>query len=172
MKNDKVFLLTKTALFTSMIFVLTRFISIPVASGYVHFGDALGSICAMTLGGVPALFAAAIGEMLADLSYGFINYAFATLVIKTLIALPFVFIYKKSDKILTPLSALFTIFGGIITVGGYFVADLFIDKAYAVVDISGNVIQAAGSVLIFVFLASAMDRLSIKQKLFPVNKEV
>ncbi len=172
MKNDKVFLLTKTALFTSMIFVLTRFISIPVASGYVHFGDALIYICAMTLGGLPALFAAAVGEMLADLSFGFINYAFATLIIKLIIAFPFMFIYKKSSKILTPLSALFTIFGGIITVSGYFIADLFINKTYAVVDISGNVIQAVGSIVAFVLLASAMDRLSLKQKLFPVNKEV
>lgn len=166
MKNKNVVKLTETAMFTAMIFVLTRFVSVPVASGYVHFGDALIYICALTLGGAPALFAAAVGEMLADISYGFMNYAFATMIIKLLIALPFIFINKKSEKILTPISAVFTIYGGAVTVLGYFLADLIIDKAYAVVDIPGNVIQAVGSSVIFILLSAAMDRASLKTRLF------
>ncbi len=168
--NSNIKKITAAAMYTAMIFVLTRFVSVPVASGYVHFGDALVYICAASLGGFPALLAAAIGETLADITYGFMNYAVATFFIKILIALPFVLVCKKSEKILTPLTALLSVLGGGITVLGYFLADLVIDKAYAVVDIPGNLIQALASCVIFVLLAAAMDRASLKQKLF-INKD-
>ena len=51
-----------TAMFTAMIFLLTRFVSVPVATGYVHFGDALVYLVASTLGGPWAFFAAAVAE--------------------------------------------------------------------------------------------------------------
>lgn len=166
MKNNKVFKMAVTAMFTAMIFVLTRFVSIPVASGYVHFGDALVYLAASTLGGPWALFAGAVGEMLADVAAGYFTYAPATLIVKALLAIPFVIVNKKSEKILTPLTALLTIPAGVITVGGYFAADLIIDKVYALVDIPGNLIQAAGSAVIFIILAAAFDSGKIKKKLF------
>lgn len=166
MKNNNIFKMTATAMFTAMIFLLTRFVSVPVASGYVHFGDGLIYIVAATLGGPWALFAAAAGGVIADLTGPWAVYAPATLIIKALIALPFALSYKKSEKILTPITALFTILSGVITVGGYFVADLIIDKAYAVVDIPGNVIQAVGSAVIFIVLAAAFDAAKLKKRLF------
>jgi uncharacterized repeat protein (TIGR04002 family) len=165
-KNNKVFKMVATAMFTAMIFVFTRFISVPVATGYVHFGDALVYLVASTLGGPWGFFAAAVGEALADITSGWLTYAPATLIVKALIALPFVLVNKKSEKILTPLTALFTIPAGAITVGGYFVADLIIDKAYAFVNITGNVIQAVGSAIIFIVIAIAFDAVKIKKKLF------
>lgn len=166
MKKNKLFKPVAAAMFTAMIFVLTRFISIPVAAGYVHFGDALVYLTASTLGGPWALFAAALGEALADVAAGWVTYAPATLIVKALIALPFVLVNNKSAKILTPLTAALTIPSGIITVGGYFIADLIIDKAYAVVNIPGNVIQAVGSGVIFVVISAAFDAVGIKKKLF------
>lgn len=166
MKKNKLFKLVATAMFTAMIFVLTRFISVPVATGYVHFGDALVYLTASVLGGPWAFFAAAVGEALADVASGWFTYAPATLIVKALIALPFVLVNKKSEKILTPLTALFTIPAGMITVGGYFVADMIIDKAYAVVNMPGNIIQAVGSAVIFIVLAAAFDAAKLKQKLF------
>lgn len=98
MKNDKVLKMVYTAMFAAMIFVLTRFIQIPVASGYVHFGDALIYIVALTVGGPWAMLAGALGGALADLTSGFAVYAPATIIIKALIALPFVLVNKKSEK--------------------------------------------------------------------------
>lgn len=155
-----------TAMFSAMIFALTRFIQVPVASGYVHFGDALIYIVASTLGGPWSLFAASLGAALADLTSGFAVYAPATIIIKALIALPFALNCKKSDKILNPLNALFSVACAVITVGGYFIADMIIDKAYAVVDIPGNLIQAGGSAVIFIVLAAALDAAKIKSRLF------
>lgn len=166
MKNNKLYKMVLTAMFTAMIFVLTKFVSVPVATGYVHLGDALVYIVASVMGGPWAFFSAAIGEALADIASGWISYAPATLITKTLIAIPFVLCYKKSERILTPLTALLTIPAGLITVGGYFVADLIIDKAYAFVNIPGNIIQAAGSAVLFIILGLAFDAAKLKKKLF------
>lgn len=163
--NGKVKKMSLTAMFAAMIFVFTMFVKIPAASGYVHFGDALIYICAAVIGGPWAILAGAIGEGLADIAGGYAIYAPATIIIKALIALPFVITSKESKKILSSLTALMTFVAGLITVGGYFVADLIIDKTYAVVDIPGNVIQAAGSAIIFIVLASALDAVKIKSKI-------
>lgn len=160
MKNSKLLKMIYTALFTALIFLFTRFIQIPVATGYVHLGDSLVYIVSSVMGGPWAFFAAAVGESLADIASGWISYAPATLIVKLLIAVPFVFISKKSEKILTPVSALVTIPAGAVTVIGYYIA---IDKAYAVVNIPGNVIQAVGSAIVFVILAAAFDTMKLKK---------
>lgn len=157
--------LAYAGMFAAMIFVMTYFVKVPVASGYVHFGDALIYICAGILGGPWAILAGAIGEGLADLVGGYAIYAPATVIVKALIATPFVIVLKNSDKLVTKLSVLMTVVSGIITVGGYFIADLIIDKTYAIVDIPGNVIQAVGSALIFVALAFAFDKAKLKNKI-------
>lgn len=170
MKNNKVFKMTITAMFTAMIFVLTRFVSVPVATGYVHFGDALIYLVASTLGGGWVLFAAAVGGVLADITSGWFTYAPVTFIVKILIALLFVFVNKKSEKILTPITALLTIPAGAITIGGYFIGDMIIDKAYAVVNIPGNAIQAVGSAVVFIVLAAAFDAAKMKKKFFMDKK--
>ncbi|MCD7722356.1 MAG: ECF transporter S component [Clostridiales bacterium] len=152
-------------LFAAMIFVFTYFIKVPVASGYVHLGDALIYVCACIIGGPWAILAGAIGEGLADLVGGYAAYAPATIIVKALIALPFIFTGAKKEKILTPATALMTVPAGLITVGGYFIADLIIDKSYAIVDIPGNIIQAVGSAVLFVIIAAAFDAVKIKSKI-------
>lgn len=166
MKNNKVIKLCYTAMFTAMIFVLTRFVSVPVASGYVHFGDALIYIVASTLGCPWAVFAAMVGEALADLTGVYAFYAPATLIVKALMALPFVFVYKKSEKTLTLYTFIMSIVAGVINVFGYFIGDLIIDKTYAFVNIPGNIIQSVGSLIIFVVIAFAFDKANLKKKLF------
>ena len=163
--NKNVKNIAVTGMFAAMIFVLTMFVKFPVASGYVHFGDALVYICAMIIGGPWAVIAGAIGEGLADIAGGYAAYAPATIVIKALIALPFLFVRKKNDTLLSVPSALMTIPAGLITVGGYFIADLIIDKSYAIVDIPGNAIQAVGSAVIFIIIALAFDKAKMKDKI-------
>ena len=166
MKKSKVLKMSLTALFTAMIFILTRFVSVPVALGYVHFGDAFVFIVASAFGGPYAVIAAVIGEALADVSYGMIYYVPATIIIKLIMALLFVIVYKKSDKILTPLTVGISVICGVINVLGYFIADLIIDKSYAVINLLGNGIQGIGSVVIFIVVALAFDNGNIKKKLF------
>ena len=162
--NNKLRKTIISGVFTAMIFVLTMFVKFPVASGYVHFGDALVYICASMLGPW-GIIAGAIGEGLADVAGGFAAYFPATVIVKALIALPFALFNTKNEKILSMKSGLFTLLSGAVTVLGYFIADLLIDKAYAVVDIPGNVIQALGSAIIFVVIAAAFDKAKIKNKI-------
>ena len=153
-------------MFAALIFAFTMFVKIPVASGYVHLGDALVYVCAMLLGGPYAFFAAIIGEGLADIAGGYLIYFPATVIVKSLVVIPFVIIRKRSkNKLLTKISALMTLPAGLVTVVGYFLADLIIDKAYAIVDIPGNIIQAVGSAIIFIVVAFAFDKSKIIEKI-------
>ena len=162
--NNKLRKTIISGVFTAMIFVLTMFVKFPVASGYVHFGDALVYICASLLGPW-GIVAGAIGEGLADVAGGFAAYFPATVVVKALITLPFSLFNAKSEKLLSVKSGLFTLLSGAITVLGYFIADLIIDKSYAIVDIPGNAIQALGSAIIFVIIAAAFDKSKVKNKI-------
>lgn len=170
--NRKVLNMVYAAVFAAMIFALTRFIQIPVpgGAGYLHFGDAMIYIVASTLGGPWALLASALGAAIADLSSVFEVYAPISAIVKVLIALPFVFVNKKSEKILTPLTICLTIPSGVITVLGYFLGDLIVNKAYAVADIPMNIVQAVGSAIIFVVISAAFDAAKLKKKLF-INKK-
>lgn len=77
--------LTTTALFTALVIVATFYIQIPTGvGGYANLGDAVIFMCALSLGGVPALVAGGIGSMAADLILGYAAYAPFTLVIKGL----------------------------------------------------------------------------------------
>lgn len=169
--NRKVLNMVYAAVFAAMIFALTRFIQIPVPSGagYLHFGDAMIYIVASTLGGPWALLASALGAAIADLSSVAV-YAPISAIVKVLIALPFVFVNKKSEKILTPLTICLTIPSGVITVLGYYLGDLIVNKAYAVADIPMNIVQAVGSAIIFAIISAAFDAAKLKKKLF-INKK-
>ncbi len=162
--NPKVKKAAVSGMFAAMIFVLTMFVKFPVASGYVHFGDALVYLCALYLGAPWALIAGALGEGLADIAGGYVMYAPATVIVKILIAIPFIAVRRKQSQFLSVRTALMTLLSGVISVGGYFIADLVIDKAYAVVDIPGNLIQALGSAVIFILLAAAFDKAKIREK--------
>lgn len=148
-----------TGMLAALIFVFTMFVKIPVFPGYVHLGDALIYIGALILGAPYAIIAGAIGEGLADVAGGYLIYAPATVVIKALIALPFIFIRNKEAlKLFSLKSVLCSIISGIITLLGYFSADLIIANAYAFADIPINAVQAAGSVVAFILLAVAFDK--------------
>ena len=169
--NRKVLNMVYAAVFAAMIFALTRFIQIPVpgGAGYLHFGDAMIYIVASTLGGPWALLASALGAAIADLSSVAV-YAPISAIVKVLIALPFVFVNKKSEKILTPLTICLTIPSGVITVLGYYLGDLIVNKAYAVADIPMNIVQAVGSAIIFAVISAAFDAAKLKKRLL-VNKK-
>lgn len=152
------------AMFAAMIFGLTM-LHVPIgAGGYIHVGDAVIYVTAMLMGGPWAFISAAIGAACADIVSGFAVYAAPSAIIKILIAVPFVLISKKQSKLLSVRSAIFTIISGVITVLGYFAADLILYREGAIADLPANIIQAAGSAVVFIVLAFALDRAGIKQR--------
>ena len=142
--NKTVKKISFTALFAAMVFGLTM-LHIPIgAGGYIHVGDAMIYLSGLLLGPW-AFLAASIGAAFSDLASGVAPYAIPSAIIKFLIAIPFVALYNKSNKLLTVWTALCTILSGAITVGGYYVADLVLYREGAIADIPANAIQAVGS---------------------------
>ncbi|MCL2633030.1 MAG: TIGR04002 family protein [Oscillospiraceae bacterium] len=162
--NRTIKLTIVTALFTALVTVFTFFVKIPIANGYIHVGDSIVYLAACILPFPYALIAAGIGGAFADTFGGYVIYIIPTLIIKALITLPY---NSKSEKILTKRNALMVIPAGLITVVGYFItAFLFFGWAGAVVGLIGDVIQAAGSAVLFIVFATALDRVKFKRDLF------
>ncbi len=152
-----------TGMFAAIIFVMTM-LHIPVgAGGYIHVGDAVIYMAVVSMGPWGVL-AAAIGAAVADAVSGFYNYIIPTVLIKILISLSFILARKKERKFLNISNIICAVVGGIITIAGYFLADLVFYRVGAVADIPANVIQAVGSVVVYIALAFAADRANLYKK--------
>ena len=167
--QDKLKKTALTAMFAAMITVATAVLKVPVASGYVHLGDALVYLCASFLGAPYALIAAAIGAGLADVFGGYAMYAPASVIVKALTALLLVPNHKQS-MLCSKRAAALTVPAGLVTVGGYFIADLIIAREYAIVDLPGNLVQALSNAIVFIVLAAALDKIGIKKRMFITEK--
>ena len=92
MKNRKTQQLTTAAIMAALIYIviicLPVKIPLPAEGGaYFNLGDTLIYFASYILGGVPALFASAIGCGLADLTLGSVIYILPTVIIKACMAL-------------------------------------------------------------------------------------
>lgn len=172
MKNNKIKMITFTALFTALVAVATMVIQIPVGEGYVHVGDSMIYLAACILPAPCAVFAASVGAGIADALTGFVIYVPATVIIKALNALPFilmrVYLKKKNGdgKILNPHIAFMLIPTTLVTMFGYLIADylLFGEKFAVISAFTGGWVQPLGSALIFLALAAALDKAQFKKK--------
>ena len=119
MKKYSIKLITITALFTSLICLITYYPKIFILGGYIHVGDSIILFAASVLGPVPGAFAGAVGSSLADLFAGFTFYAPFTFVIKGLLGLFIGAMAKKASK----RPYVYAGIGAIWVVCGYFIAD-------------------------------------------------
>jgi uncharacterized repeat protein (TIGR04002 family) len=156
-----------TALFMAMTTVTILFLRIPFANGIIHIGDTLIYLAACILPFPYGLIAAGIGGAMANMLGGHIVWAPFTLVIKALLTLPY---SSKNERILTTRNALMVFPAGLITMAGYFIAGwLLFDMAGAVTGLFGDFIQAAGSAVLFIIIAAALDKVKFKQKVMSIN---
>ena len=172
MRNKKsLFKITNTAIFTAIILLSTMLIkfSTGMGEGYVHFGDCFIYLTACILPFPYCLVASAVGGALADILGGFAVWSIPTAIIKILIAMPFMVVCRnnKNSKILNLKTAFTTIVSGIFTILGYFVAECVLySVASATLSLIGNTIQAVASGILFIIIASALDKTNFKSKLF------
>ena len=165
MKNDKKLrYITLTGLFAALITLFTAYIiHIPVGvnGGYIHLGDALIYLAAVLLPAPYAIAAGAIGGGLADLLTAPM-WAPATIIIKTLIVLPFT---SKNPKILNKRNLIAPVIALLITVTGYYVADviLFGKEAAFLISVTSNSIQGLGSAAVFYIIGAALQKSGIKR---------
>lgn len=171
MGNKNVRNICITALLTALTALCTAYISVPMPSsaGYVHFGDAIIMISACLLDFPYALFVGALGGAVADLITGFAVYAPYTIVIKLLLA----FCYSsKKEKIVNTRNIIGFAPSIVITVGGYYLAEVMISGNWIspiAATVPGNLIQSIGSIVVFIVLGIAMDKLNFKKNILKLK---
>lgn len=164
--KQKTKLLTITAIFAAMITVMTAYIChipVPIAGGYMHFGDSLIYLAASILPAPYAMAAAAIGGGLADLLTAPV-WALPTIIIKMLITIPFT---NKQSKIITPCNLFAPILAYFISGTGYYFANtlLFGEDIAFITSYLGSLAQSGGSAIFFIIFGIALDKIKFKQKL-------
>lgn len=170
MRNKSLLTTTYTAVFTAVILLSTMLItfSTGLGEGYIHFGDCFIYITACVLPFPYCLIAAALGGALADIIGGYAVWAIPTAIIKMLIALPFALACrnKNASKILCKKTALMPVISGVITIGGYFLAECILySVASATLSLLGNTIQAVASGVLFYIVATALDKINFKRRI-------
>ncbi|MDR1093260.1 MAG: ECF transporter S component [Clostridiales bacterium] len=96
-KHGLTSILSRAGVFAALILILTAFTQIPLATGYIHFGDALIFVACVYIGWA-AVPAAAVGSALADLITPYAIYAVPTFIIKGTMAALAVLIFKSFRK--------------------------------------------------------------------------
>lgn len=145
--------LAVSSVMAALIFVITFLIHIPVPgtqSAYINPGDAIIYLSAYIIGGIPAMLAAGIGSMLADIAGTAAVYAPITLLVKAVMGLVCGYMTVK------PSFSRFIwacVTGGAIMVGGYGVFEyLYFGLAYMGASLPFNIIQWAAGVAIAIAL--------------------
>ena len=166
-----------TALFAAIICVAVMTIKFPIPGrGYYHVGDTFIYLAAVCLPFPYGIIAAALGGAFADLALGYYIYILPTFIIKALMALCFT---NKTEKIMCLKNIIGAVLASIVLIGGYYLAEIIIlllaggsdlsaAMTVAMAEIPGNILQAVSSGIIFIALATTMDKISLRQKLFKI----
>ncbi len=146
MKNKKTLKIIYAALFAAIICVVTMFpqIPVPATGGYIHMGDAVLLVAAWLLGPIYGTLAAGIGSALADIFSGYVIYAPVTFIVKSVVALIAVLLFKALAKIVKSnllRHSISAIVAEVFMVLGYFLYELCMYGGGAVAAIPANCIQ-------------------------------
>lgn len=167
MKNKNIFNICITALFVAIITIAT-FIHIPAPitnGGYIHLGDTFVYLSACFLPLPYAMLAGALGGGLADGLSGAVLWIVPSIIIKAALTAS---LSSAGNKLITRHNLLALIPGAIITVGGYYLAEVIIFNCGWTVPLASvpfNAIQAVGSALLFTVIGLALDKAGVKSTL-------
>ncbi len=173
-KHNSIKLLSLSAMFAALIFVVTAYLHIPTTRGYVHIGDGLIFLAASMLPAPYAMGAAAIGAALSDGLSGYMIWVPGTLIIKAATALLFT---AKAEKILCTRNFAALVGSLVLCAGGYWFYQAAVvlgglTKASMIAsaaDIPANIAQTLCSAAVYLFAAKALDAMGIKKKLGVVS---
>ena len=154
--NEKLRYMVRAGMFAALTALMTALLHIPVGNGYIHCGDAVIFLAALSLPVPYAAGAAAVGGMLADVLSGYAAYALPTFLIKGLLAVVFSKLCGKQAAVKRQILAL--VVCGVISVTGYWLAAVILYGGWATQfwgTVPGNAVQAAGSAVVYAVLAAA-----------------
>ena len=162
-KKNVTLTLAISGMMAALIFIATFTIKLPMpmTNGYVHLGDGFILLAASLLGW-PAVAAAAIGSMLADLIGGYTMYILPTFLIKGAVAAIAVLALQNKREWLRVLGL---IVAEAVMVGGYFLAEwLFLGYglAAATASLMGNCMQGLSGVVVGLLLIPLCSRIKTR----------
>ncbi|MDD3334477.1 MAG: ECF transporter S component [Eubacteriales bacterium] len=162
-RNNKVLVLAMGGMLAALIFVATYFFQIPISitQGYIHLGDGFILLGAALLGW-PAVAAAAVGSMLADLMAGYTLYCLPTFLIKGAVAAVAVWATHGSKPYW--LTVVLLAVAELVMVGGYFLVEWLIlgyGLPAAAGAIAPNLVQGLSGVIIGGVLIPLMRRVKL-----------
>ena len=163
MKDKTIRKLVLSAMFAALSCAATMVIQIPIATGYLNFGDGLCLLAGWILGPWYGFAAAGLGSALADLLAGYGAYVPATFVIKGLVALIAALLLRLVRKAGMPAVwqlALSALPAEAAMVLGYFSFETLVlgETAAAAAAVPNNLLQAAAGIVLAVLLEQAVCR--------------
>ncbi len=163
MKDKTIRKLVLSAMFAALSCAATMVIQIPIATGYLNFGDGLCLLAGWILGPWYGFAAAGLGSALADLLAGYGAYVPATFVIKGLVALIAALLLRLVRKEGMPAVwqlALTALPAEAAMVLGYFSFETLVlgEAAAAAAAVPNNLLQAAAGIVLAVLLEQAVCR--------------
>lgn len=151
-----------SAMFAALACVATMVIKIPsLLEGYINLGDCIVLLSAWVLSPGYAFLAAGLGSGLADLFSGYVLYAPATFVIKGLMTLAAIGIFRLLSKKLRnlPSRIISGIAAEIVMVFGYYIFEGFLyGFEPSLVNIPANAVQGAAGVVLGVILIKIFEK--------------
>ncbi len=156
-----------SAMFCALVFAAT-WLSVPSPlGGNVNLGDGFLLLGAWTLGGAWSLVACALGAALTDLLSAYALYAPATLVIKALMGLVALMLFKLFSKLPSiPRCIVSGIAAEIVMVLGYFLYEgILYGFLAAAVNIPFNLIQGAVAVVVATLLRLLLSHVHLPAEL-------
>ena len=173
MKSEHLRKLILSALLAALTCIATIVIQIPTAmQGYINLGDSFVLLCGWLLGPAYGFCAGAIGSAMADLLTGYMQYVPGTFVIKGLIALAAVLLYRVFKKCLggreLPALLLSSLAAECIMTAGYFAYAILLmgSVASALTTIPGSLIQGAFGMVLGILLYLFLLRIRPLHKYF------
>ena len=154
--QSRVQILSLTGLLTALVFVVTRFLGIPVADGWLNLGDSSIAASALLLNHPLVALAAGLGSALSNLTSGHLIFAPATFVIKGTMGLVLYFFARKGKFSFFVLGVFLAEF---IMVVGYTTYIFLLVDIGSLASIPGNLFQAAANFALALLLYYPLVRL-------------
>lgn len=167
-KQEQLKYIALTSVMAAMTYVLTAFLHIPTHEGYVHIGDGMIYLSATLLPTPYAMAVGTIGAGLSDLLSGYVMWVLPTAIIKALTAACF---SRKKENIVCTRNIIALVPAGIICVGGYYLSSgiMYGDFIAAFADVPSNCIQIGASIILYLVLGFALDRMGFKKRFLSYN---
>lgn len=170
MKNKPILKAVYAALFMAFVFVGTQFIRVPLPFGYFNMGDCFILLSAVILGGAYAVVASALGAALADILSGYVVYAPATVIVKSLMVIAMIAMLRlcknKGKRAQNILSCVGAVVSECIMICGYFIYDTIVyGFAGAVASLPGNILQGCAAVVVFVIVFAVLKQTGLLKRI-------